>query len=133
MPGSIQRAKKMGSIVLLAHIAMSAPLIASSGRSTGVILTPSFALISLQKASRLLARRTEAADGFDVAHARTAISCAPACQPEPRMPTWRAFLRARCLTPSPFAAPTRMRCITPSGMIASGSPFSTENSSTRPT
>jgi len=33
----------------------------------------------------------------------------------------------------PFAAPTRMRCITPSGMMASGSPFSTENRRTRPT
>ena len=49
------------------------------------------------------------------------------------MPTVSAFLRARYLMPRPLVAPTRMRCITPSGMIASGSPLSTENSSTRPT
>jgi hypothetical protein len=49
------------------------------------------------------------------------------------MPTAFAFARARYLMPSPLAAPTRMRCITPSGRIASGSPFSTENSSTNPT
>ena len=49
------------------------------------------------------------------------------------MPTVSAFLRARYLMPSPLVAPTRMRCITPSGMIASGSPLSTENSSTSPT
>ena len=36
----IQRAKKMGSIVLLAHITMSAPFTASSGRSTGKTFTP---------------------------------------------------------------------------------------------
>ena len=43
IPGSIQRAKKIGSIELVAHITMSAPLIASSGCATGTTLTPSFA------------------------------------------------------------------------------------------
>ena len=32
----------------------------------------------------------------------------------------------------PLVAPTRVRCMTPSGRIASGSPFSVENSNTSP-
>ena len=65
--------------------------------------------------------------------AQTAMSWLPACQPDPRMPTTLASLRARYLAPSPLAAPTRMRCMTPSGRIASGSPFAVENKSTSPT
>ena len=65
--------------------------------------------------------------------AQAAMTCAPACQPEPRSPMQFAFVRARCLIAMPLAAPTRMRCMTPSGRIANGSPFSTENSSTNPT
>src|SRR5262245_3500739 len=74
----------------------------------------------------------EATDGVDVAHGASRHQLG-ACQPEPRMPTLFAFSRARYLMPSPLAAPTRIRCMTPSGRIASGSPFSTENSRISPT
>ena len=112
---------------------MSARPIAASGWSTAVTSMPSSAVISVAKASRRffvgLKQRTDAI----LRTALAAISCAPACQPQPRMPTVVALLRARYLIPRPFAAPTRMRCITPSGRMASGSPFSDENNSTRPT
>ena len=60
---------------------------ASSGCATGTTSTLSSALISLAKAVRFsafgLKQRIDAISRV----AQAAISCAPACQPEPRMPT----------------------------------------------
>ena len=132
MPGSIQRSKKILSTLLVAHITMSAPAIASSGCATGMTSTPSTSLICRAKASRLSALGLKQRMVSMSRTAQTAMSCAPACQPEPRMATVLASLRARYLTPSPLAAPTRMRCMTPSGKIASGSPVSVENKQHQP-
>src|SRR5271170_7882260 len=118
---------------VVAHMTMSAPLIASSGVVTGVTAMPSVALISCAKVSRFCALGLKQRMVSIGRTAQAAISWAPACQPEPRMPIDFAFCRARYLTPSPLAAPTRMRCMTPSGKIASGSPVALENNSTRPT
>ena len=126
------RAKKMLSR-LVAHIAMSAPLMASSGWSTGAHLDAEHLGHLRREASRFSRVGAEAADLLDVAHG------AGRHELRARLPAGAedadrlGFLRARYLMPRPLVAPTRMRCMTPSGMIASGSPFSTENNSTRPT
>src|SRR5262249_57465037 len=76
---------------------MSAAWIASSGRPTGRTSTPSIALMAPAKGSRLCGLGLKQRIVSMSRTAQAAISCAPACQPDPRMPTLFAFLRARVL------------------------------------
>ena len=62
-----------------------------------------------------------------------AVTCAPACQPDPSTARVSASSRPRYFAASALVAPTRARCITPSGMIARGSPLWELKSSTSPT
>src|SRR5262249_48688637 len=61
------------------------------------------------KGSAVFWIRAEAANARNSRTVQAAMSCAPACQPEPRRPMRFAFARARCLIAMPLAAPTRMR------------------------
>ena len=133
MPGTTQRSSSTFSNEFVAHMTMSAPATASCGRCTGSTGMPSVAAICRAKASRFawLGEKQRIWAMLRIAQAPT--SWPIAWLPVPMMPIWLASLRARYFTPSAPAAPTRMRWMMPSGMIASGSPVTVENSSTSPT
>jgi hypothetical protein len=80
MPGSIQRAKKSGSIVLEAHIAMSAPAIAASGFSTGNFHAKRRTHLA-EKASRLALVGLKQRMDLILRAAVTAMSCVPSAPP----------------------------------------------------
>src|ERR1043165_364844 len=98
----------MGAMVFEAHITISAPFTAASGDSTGGTVTPS-RLISFAKASRFALVGLKQRIILILRTVQAAISCAPACQPEPRMPTVLASCRARYLIARPFAARSEER------------------------
>ncbi len=87
---------------LVAHITMSAPLIASSGWPTGTTSTPSDARIAAAKASRLRGLGLKQRIVSMSRTAQAAISCAPACQPEPRMPTRLGVLAGEIFDAEPI-------------------------------
>ena len=101
MPVSTQGAKKMLSRLDDEHIAMSAPFDRVFRLVDGLTSTPSVSVISAANASRFSRVGLKQRICLMSRTAQAAISCEPACQPEPRMPTVLGVLAREILDAEP--------------------------------